>query len=165
MTAIPMTLTPARAGGILAGTHAALLLLALAGRGAPESLTNAVSMIYAPVVFLVVWSAASPDLQLLGPLAGALLGLAVMRPGWWPALPFAAYAAIHVLAVGCFGLVGLLIGQGSPGQFLLAALVWLLALVLHRASLELVILSRRRPTTPPGIGTGRPAHTAGEAPR
>jgi len=167
MISIPMTLTPARAGRILVATHSALALLLLAPLvwGTTDSVTNAVSMIYAPFVFFFVWSASPPAILLLGPLVGALLGLGVMRPGWSLALPFAAYAGIHALAVGVFGLAGLFLGHGSPGDVLLALLVWLFALILHRGGLQLVILSRQRPARAPEIALGSPATAVGGASR
>ncbi len=161
MIKIPMKTV--KAGLILAGAHLALFVTAvITGRDGDVPFFYCASLI-------VGFIGAAPPVppELMGPGLGVLLSLAVMLPGWWPALPFLLFSVAQLIGTGLVAMLALIISQGPPEPGALGTVgLSLLIPLLHVGGIALVLASRGAPglasETPPARAA---ADAAGEASR
>ena len=163
MIKIPMKTV--KAGLILAGAHLALFVTGvIMGRD-----RDMVVPFFYCASLIVGFIGAAPHVppELMGPGLGVLLSLAVMLPGWWPALPFLLFSVAQLIGTGLVGMLAFIISHGPPGPGALGTLgMWLLIPLLHGGGIALVLASRGEPglasETPPARAA---ADAAGKASR
>ncbi|MEK7770067.1 MAG: hypothetical protein AAB335_03220 [candidate division NC10 bacterium] len=163
MIKIPMKTV--KAGLILAGAHLALFVTGvIMGRD-----RDMVVPFFYCASLIVGFIGAAPHVppELMGPGLGVLLSLAVMLPGWWPALPFLLFSVAQLIGTGLVALLFFIISQGPPGPGALGTFaVSLLIPLLHGGGIALVLASRGEPglaSEPPPARAA--ADAAGEASR
>ena len=163
MIKIPMN--SVKAGLILAGAHLALFVTGVI-MGRDRDMV--VPFFYcASLILGSIGAAPHVPPELMGPGLGVLLSLAVMLPGWWPALPFLLFSVAQLMGTGLVAMLFFIMSHGpaGPGALGILALSLLIPL-LHGGGIALVLASRGEPglasETPPARAA---ADAAGEASR
>jgi len=164
MIKIPMKTV--KAGLILAGAHLALFVTGVI-MGRDRDMV--VPFFYcASLILGFIGAAPHVPPELMGPGLGVLLSLAVMLPGWWPALPFLLFSVAQLMGTGLVAMLAFIISHGpaGPGALVGILALWLLIPLLHVGGIALVLASRGElplaSETPPARAA---ADAAGEASR